>query len=226
MHNKLCTSNNRTSRGTNTNGYVHTATNVSSAATKATLQLALDTRHKDASYQKHASRLSPMMAQLTLEQNANRNDYMNNNFVSPPGPKAKTPLSPTHHAHPPPASVSTNAGGQSARPESVRMVGSSIYDCKLVSAKQAQAQTQAANGGAPRKTVIQASTSELLRSLGEFLQRRVSTQLPGFDAANAVMWLRQVDRSLLLQGSYTKNRCTNKCMHFVTSLQAGKTLHS
>lgn len=51
----------------------------------------------------------------------------------------------------------------------------------------------------PRKTVIQASTSELLRCLGLFLHERCH-RLRDFQAGDAVMWLRTVDRSLLLQG--------------------------
>ncbi|GIY32163.1 cyclin-dependent kinase 5 activator 1 [Caerostris darwini] len=50
-----------------------------------------------------------------------------------------------------------------------------------------------------RKTVIQASTSELLRCLGEFLGRRCR-RLTDFQPTDAVMWLRTVDRSLLMQG--------------------------
>lgn len=50
-----------------------------------------------------------------------------------------------------------------------------------------------------RKTVIQASTSELLRCLGEFLCRRCF-RLKTLETGDAVMWLRSVDRSLLLQG--------------------------
>ncbi|CAL1293649.1 unnamed protein product [Larinioides sclopetarius] len=50
-----------------------------------------------------------------------------------------------------------------------------------------------------RKTVIQASTSELLRCLGEFLGRRCR-RLSDFHPTDAVMWLRTVDRSLLMQG--------------------------
>ncbi|XP_076348726.1 cyclin-dependent kinase 5 activator 1-like [Tachypleus tridentatus] len=50
-----------------------------------------------------------------------------------------------------------------------------------------------------KKTVIQASTSELLRSLGEFLFRKCR-KVKDFQAGDAVMWLRTVDRSLLLQG--------------------------
>lgn len=50
----------------------------------------------------------------------------------------------------------------------------------------------------PRKTVLQASTSELLRCLGEFLCRRCWRC--GLRPAVPVLWLRSVDRSLLLQG--------------------------
>lgn len=52
---------------------------------------------------------------------------------------------------------------------------------------------------APKKTVIQASTSELLKCLGMFLHDRCC-KLKDFQAGDAVMWLRTVDRSLLLQG--------------------------
>ncbi|XP_024946947.1 cyclin-dependent kinase 5 activator 1 isoform X1 [Cephus cinctus] len=51
----------------------------------------------------------------------------------------------------------------------------------------------------PRKTVIQASTSELLKCLGVYLHGKC-TRLRDFQAGDAVMWLRTVDRSLLLQG--------------------------
>lgn len=45
----------------------------------------------------------------------------------------------------------------------------------------------------------QASTSELLKCLGMFLHDRCR-KLRDFQAGDAVMWLRAVDRSLLLQG--------------------------
>lgn len=51
----------------------------------------------------------------------------------------------------------------------------------------------------PRKTVIQASTSELLKCLGIYLHNKCY-RLRDFQAGDAVMWLRTVDRSLLLQG--------------------------
>ncbi|XP_074658611.1 cyclin-dependent kinase 5 activator 1-like [Tubulanus polymorphus] len=51
----------------------------------------------------------------------------------------------------------------------------------------------------PKKTVIQASTSELLKCLGEYLYRKCY-KLNHFEPGDSVMWLRTVDRSLLLQG--------------------------
>ena len=51
----------------------------------------------------------------------------------------------------------------------------------------------------PRKTVIEASTSELLKCLGEFLCVRCY-HLRNLEPGDAVLWLRTIDRSLLLQG--------------------------
>ncbi|XP_022242826.1 cyclin-dependent kinase 5 activator 1-like [Limulus polyphemus] len=53
--------------------------------------------------------------------------------------------------------------------------------------------------GAQRRTIIQASTSELLRCFGEFLYRRCR-KIRDFQGGDAVLWLRTVDRSLLLKG--------------------------
>lgn len=49
------------------------------------------------------------------------------------------------------------------------------------------------------KTLVQASTSELLRCLGEYLYQKCP-RLKHFEPADAVMWFRSVDRALLLQG--------------------------
>lgn len=49
------------------------------------------------------------------------------------------------------------------------------------------------------KKVLQCSTSELLKCLGNYLSRKCP-HLKNFDASDAIMWLRTVDRSLLLQG--------------------------
>lgn len=50
-----------------------------------------------------------------------------------------------------------------------------------------------------KKTVIQASTSELLKCLGNFLYKKCY-KLRDFQPGDCIMWLRTVDRSLLLQG--------------------------
>ncbi|KAL3043402.1 cyclin-dependent kinase 5 activator 1 [Trematomus bernacchii] len=51
----------------------------------------------------------------------------------------------------------------------------------------------------PKRVIVQASTSELLRCLGEFLCCRCY-RLKLLAPADPVLWLRAVDRSLLLQG--------------------------
>ncbi|XP_067412368.1 cyclin-dependent kinase 5 activator 1 [Emydura macquarii macquarii] len=53
--------------------------------------------------------------------------------------------------------------------------------------------------GTPKRVIVQASTSELLRCLGEFLCRRCY-RLKHLSPSEPVLWLRSVDRSLLLQG--------------------------
>lgn len=63
----------------------------------------------------------------------------------------------------------------------------------------------------PRKTVIQASTSELLRCLGLYLHTKCY-RLRDFQAGDAVMWLRTVDRSLLLQGWQVIVVCDLRCV--------------
>ncbi|XP_051527829.1 cyclin-dependent kinase 5 activator 1 [Myxocyprinus asiaticus] len=51
----------------------------------------------------------------------------------------------------------------------------------------------------PKRVIVQASTSELLRCLGEFLCGRCY-RLKHLSPVDPVLWLRAVDRSLLLQG--------------------------
>ncbi|KAG8429239.1 hypothetical protein GDO86_017964 [Hymenochirus boettgeri] len=51
----------------------------------------------------------------------------------------------------------------------------------------------------PRRVIVQASTGELLRCLGEFICRRCY-RLKELNPGEPTMWFRNVDRSLLLQG--------------------------
>ncbi|XKL60128.1 hypothetical protein PGB90_001144 [Kerria lacca] len=63
----------------------------------------------------------------------------------------------------------------------------------------------------PKKTVIQASTSELLNCLGIYLQKKCY-RLKNFQPGDAVMWLRTVDRSLLIQGWQVRFINIIKCL--------------
>lgn len=53
--------------------------------------------------------------------------------------------------------------------------------------------------GSPRRVVVQASTGELLRCLGDFVCRRCY-RLKELSPGELISWFRSVDRSLLLQG--------------------------
>ncbi|KAJ8345498.1 hypothetical protein SKAU_G00296910 [Synaphobranchus kaupii] len=67
------------------------------------------------------------------------------------------------------------------------------------SVKKAPLGTSNGAAGTPKRVIVQASTSELLRCLGEFLCRRCY-RLKHLSPTDPVLWLRSVDRSLLLQG--------------------------
>ncbi|XP_078079902.1 cyclin-dependent kinase 5 activator 1-like [Mustelus asterias] len=60
-------------------------------------------------------------------------------------------------------------------------------------------QQSSASPSSPKRVIVQASTSELLKCLGEFLCRRCY-RLKQLSPSEPVLWLRSVDRSLLLQG--------------------------
>ena len=51
-----------------------------------------------------------------------------------------------------------------------------------------------------RKTIIQASTSELLRCLGEYLCSSCSHLLPVLNPMDCILWIKGADRQLVLQG--------------------------
>jgi G3E family GTPase len=69
---------------------------------------------------------------------------------------------------------------------------------------QQQQQQQQKQTTTSKKTVIQASTSELLKCLGHYLYKKCY-KLRDFQPGDAIMWLRTVDRSLLLQGWQVNN---------------------
>lgn len=126
--------------------------------------------------------------EIKRELRLNKQDFVNNNLVSPEGPPARTPLSPTHTRTnvftagiPPRRNIANGTGKHQDPPEEKRA-------CK----------TTLDINSARRRTVIQASTSELLRGLGQFIAQ--NSHISAFEPAHLVMWLRTVDRALLLQG--------------------------
>ncbi|KHN81944.1 Cyclin-dependent kinase 5 activator 1 [Toxocara canis] len=96
-------------------------------------------------------------------------DFVNNNLISPIGPQAKTPLSPTHHAQKQPfgSSCAVNNGNATTAPPSTMAIKSNSKPLVAYTDKAA-----VHGDSAKRKTVIQASTSELLRGLGQYLSQR------------------------------------------------------
>ncbi|KAE9556452.1 hypothetical protein FO519_000337 [Halicephalobus sp. NKZ332] len=138
----------------------------------------------------------------------NSKDLSNNN-VSPLGPKAKTPMSPTHRAtvrsfingKPKPSDpLLMVQNGLSGNQKKFKSMGSSKAD-EIRNAVMPPPSSRSVDEichSSRKKTVIQASTSELLRGLGHFIAHKCCMR--HFEAADFVMWMRTVDRSLMLQG--------------------------
>uniref|UniRef100_A0AC34QFI1 Cyclin-dependent kinase 5 activator n=1 Tax=Panagrolaimus sp. JU765 TaxID=591449 RepID=A0AC34QFI1_9BILA len=142
--------------------------------------------------------------------NLNIRDLSNNNInvVSPLGPKAKTPVSPTHRA------TIRNSSNERHKitDGSLMMLQNGVPHQKHLKSLGTSKSEEMKHATVPppssksvdeichskRKTVIQASTSELLRGLGHFIAHKCC--IHHFEAADFVMWLRTVDRSLMLQG--------------------------
>lgn len=66
----------------------------------------------------------------------------------------------------------------------------------------------------PRRVIVQASTGELLSCLGEFFCRRCY-KLKELNASEIVVWFRNVDRTLLLQGWQDQGFITPASLVFV-----------
>ncbi|KAG7280621.1 LOW QUALITY PROTEIN: hypothetical protein CRUP_023240 [Coryphaenoides rupestris] len=94
---------------------------------------------------------------------------------------------------PPPPPLTKGSGGNNNNPPA-----SSIKKAPLANSNS-NANPNAVAPGTPKRVIVQASTSELLRCLGEFLCRRCY-RLKHLSPTDPVLWLRSVDRSLLLQG--------------------------
>lgn len=74
-----------------------------------------------------------------------------------------------------------------------------LVSSKALSTTATTTTTTTSTGAVGKKTVIQASTSELLKCLGHYLYKKCY-KLRDFQPGDCIMWLRTVDRSLLLQG--------------------------
>ncbi|PIO73876.1 Cyclin-dependent kinase 5 activator protein [Teladorsagia circumcincta] len=126
--------------------------------------------------------------EIKRELRLNKQDFVNNNLVSPEGPPARTPLSPTHTR----ASITT--AGTITR----KLISNGTAKHSDSNDEKKSSKTSLDINSARRRTVIQASTSELLRGLGQFIAQ--NSHISAFEPAHLVMWLRTVDRALLLQG--------------------------
>ncbi|XP_041663415.1 cyclin-dependent kinase 5 activator 2b [Cheilinus undulatus] len=62
-----------------------------------------------------------------------------------------------------------------------------------------QKQPSSQSLASPRRVIIQASTGELLRCLGNFMCRRCF-KLKDLNSGEVILWFRNIDRTLLLQG--------------------------
>ncbi|CAK8677818.1 unnamed protein product [Clavelina lepadiformis] len=96
------------------------------------------------------------------------------------------------------ATTSLHEGAQSKTVEALEKTDTARNTVVTANNRKATVQSST-KSGAPRKVVIQASTSELLRCLGEFICRRCH-RVPDFNPSEVGVWLRGVDHSLLVQG--------------------------
>uniref|UniRef100_A0AC35GUM6 Uncharacterized protein n=1 Tax=Panagrolaimus sp. PS1159 TaxID=55785 RepID=A0AC35GUM6_9BILA len=170
--------------------------------------------HSSGIYPPHTDRPTTVFSNMySIREDLRKNlsldkqDFANNNNISPVGPKAKTPMSPTHKA-------TTKINGRQKVHEAplIMMQGinaaqrrfKSMGSSKSIELKNAILPPPSSRSvdeicqNACKKTVIQASTSELLRGLGHFIAHKCC--MHHFEAADFVMWMRTVDRSLMLQG--------------------------
>ncbi|CAG9540781.1 unnamed protein product, partial [Cercopithifilaria johnstoni] len=139
--------------------------------------------------------------ELKRELKLSKQDFVNNNLISPICHQAKTPLSPTHHAQKQPfgSSCAVNNDNTAATTGITdSTIDKQIYKSNKKTSTNCTAKVSVLDDNIKRRTVIQASTSELLRGLGQYLSKKC--HIRHFEPAQLVMWLRTIDRALLLQG--------------------------
>ncbi|KAH7722586.1 CDKA-1 protein [Aphelenchoides avenae] len=124
-----------------------------------------------------------------------RLDLDNNNVaMSPISARARTPISPTHRPMRPPISSRTYCQERLTSGVLAKLGNPRVSSTDSSNSSLDEQEATAAR----KKTVVQASTSELLRGLGQFIA--LNCRLRHFEPAQLVMWLRTVDRALMLQG--------------------------
>ncbi|TKS67492.1 Cyclin-dependent kinase 5 activator 1 [Collichthys lucidus] len=86
-------------------------------------------------------------------------------------------------------------------PVPVPTVPTQNNEAAVQNGKTTTVQKQSSNQSlvSPRRIVIQASTGELLRCLGDFMCRRCF-KLKELNSGEVILWFRNIDRTLLLQG--------------------------
>ncbi len=90
--------------------------------------------------------------------------------------------------------------------------------------RRQQEQVSSTTSASGKKTVIQASTSELLKCLGHYLYKKCD-KLRDFQPGDCIMWLRTVDRSLLLQG-WQVRYIFGKALYSLTRVLRGQHVHA
>ncbi len=127
--------------------------------------------------------------------NNNNNNNANSQQQQQPAQQLQALLVPTSIVNKP---VTSSVTTSTAATNITANITHQLVSSKALSSVQEKSATSttAATG---KKTVIQASTSELLKCLGHYLYKKCY-KLRDFQPGDCIMWLRTVDRSLLLQG--------------------------
>ena len=139
-------------------------------------------------------------ANLENDRNVDNLNQVNNNQNLPPNlppPPISAPPAPKVQSSATDGSMFINGYQQPQQQQPPHPI-------QIINNKNEQQQQQQQTTTTSKKTVIQASTSELLKCLGHYLYKKCY-KLRDFQPGDAIMWLRTVDRSLLLQGWQVRN---------------------
>lgn len=195
MNNKAAKENKVSSRHDNIHPLVDTNKNIASALSHGTKSTSLIEKKLD---------LAPNNKENDRNlDNLNRSNQINNNEHQQQ-PKAVLSINNKYH-QPPVTNVTSN------------QLVPGIQIINTSSKEQQQQTTTIPTTTTTKKTVIQASTSELLKCLGHYLYKKCY-KLRDFQPGDAIMWLRTVDRSLLLQGWQVIHTSSFTCLNMAEHL--------